>query len=42
MPLQALLDLWAAVHTRDAAAAACEALGAEAPSLHDDAMAAVR
>ena len=42
MPLQALLDMWAAMHTREAAVAACEALGVEAPSLHDDALASVR
>ena len=39
---QALLDMWAAVHTSEAADAACHDLDIQPPTLHDDALAIVR
>lgn len=39
---QALLDMWSAVQTREAAHAACEALQLQQPSLLDDARVSMR
>jgi hypothetical protein len=39
---QALLDMWAAIHTSEAAAAACAQLDIPAPSLLDDARLSIR